>query len=100
MKQVFVFAAMFGLFLVPASAQVAVPMGPAVGGAPTQVAATETRSPRVVRPTARRKARSKRVTKPARPSGGPTVCTMEAKQCPDGSFVSRTGPNCAFARCP
>lgn len=27
-------------------------------------------------------------------------CTMEAKQCPDGSFVGRTGPNCEFAPCP
>lgn len=28
------------------------------------------------------------------------VCTQEAKQCPDGSYVSRTGPNCEFAACP
>jgi len=28
------------------------------------------------------------------------VCTQEAKQCPDGSYVSRTGPNCEFATCP
>lgn len=28
------------------------------------------------------------------------VCTMDAKQCPDGSFVGRTGPNCEFAACP
>lgn len=27
-------------------------------------------------------------------------CTQEAKQCPDGSYVSRTGPNCEFAYCP
>ena len=27
-------------------------------------------------------------------------CTMEAKQCPDGSYVGRTGPNCGFASCP
>lgn len=27
------------------------------------------------------------------------VCTQEAKQCPDGSYVSRTGPNCEFAAC-
>jgi hypothetical protein len=26
--------------------------------------------------------------------------TMEAKLCPDGSAVGRTGPNCAFALCP
>lgn len=30
---------------------------------------------------------------------GPVACTMEAKQCPDGSYVSRTGPNCEFAQC-
>lgn len=28
------------------------------------------------------------------------VCTQEAKQCPNGSYVSRTGPNCEFAACP
>lgn len=28
------------------------------------------------------------------------VCTMEAKLCPDGSYVARTGPNCSFAKCP
>lgn len=27
------------------------------------------------------------------------VCTQEAKICPDGSIVSRTGPNCEFAPC-
>ena len=27
-------------------------------------------------------------------------CTQEAKRCPDGSYVSRTGPNCEFASCP
>ena len=26
-------------------------------------------------------------------------CTMEAKICPDGSSVGRTGPNCEFAAC-
>ena len=29
-----------------------------------------------------------------------TACTQEAKQCPDGSYVGRTGPNCEFAACP
>jgi len=29
-----------------------------------------------------------------------TACTMEAKICPDGSGVGRTGPNCEFAPCP
>ena len=27
-------------------------------------------------------------------------CTMEAKLCPDGSYVGREGPNCEFAPCP
>ncbi len=27
------------------------------------------------------------------------VCTQEVKQCPDGSFVGRTGPKCEFAKC-
>lgn len=27
-------------------------------------------------------------------------CTQEAMQCPDGSYVGRTGPNCEFAVCP
>lgn len=30
---------------------------------------------------------------------GITVCTMDAKQCPDGSWVGRTGPKCEFV-CP
>ncbi len=36
------------------------------------------------------------------PAGEPkiTACTMEAKLCPDGSAVGRTGPNCEFAECP
>lgn len=29
-----------------------------------------------------------------------TACTQEAKQCPDGSYVSRTETNCEFAECP
>jgi len=29
-----------------------------------------------------------------------TACTAEAKLCPDGSAVGRTGPNCEFAPCP
>ena len=27
------------------------------------------------------------------------ACTQEARLCPDGSYVSRTGPNCEFASC-
>jgi hypothetical protein len=28
------------------------------------------------------------------------ACTMDAKECPDGSYVGRTGPNCEFSPCP
>src|SRR3989344_9069321 len=28
------------------------------------------------------------------------ACTMEARLCSDGSYVSRTGPNCEFSACP
>lgn len=28
-----------------------------------------------------------------------TMCTMDARQCPDGSWVGRSGPNCEFV-CP
>src|SRR4051812_48908440 len=31
---------------------------------------------------------------------GQVFCTMEAKQCPDGSYVGRSGPKCEFAACP
>lgn len=35
------------------------------------------------------------------PSAAPqTACTTEAKLCPDGSAVGRTGPNCEFTACP
>lgn len=27
------------------------------------------------------------------------ACTMEARMCPNGTFVGRTGPNCEFAPC-
>jgi hypothetical protein len=30
----------------------------------------------------------------------PVACTLEAKICPDGSAVGRTGPMCEFADCP
>ncbi len=38
------------------------------------------------------------ITQP--PTNQPTACTMEAKLCPDGSAVGRSGPNCEFAPCP
>lgn len=28
------------------------------------------------------------------------ACTMDAKQCPDGSYVGRVAPFCEFAECP
>ena len=28
------------------------------------------------------------------------ACTLEARLCPDGSYVGRQGPNCEFAACP
>ncbi len=28
------------------------------------------------------------------------ACTLEAKLCPDGSYVGRSGPRCEFTRCP
>lgn len=44
----------------------------------------------------------------ARPTNPPSTenpqegvaCTQEAKLCPDGSYVGRTGPNCEFSPCP
>lgn len=30
----------------------------------------------------------------------PVACTMEAKMCPDGSAVGRSGPECQFTACP
>lgn len=27
-------------------------------------------------------------------------CTMDAKLCPDGSYVGRVAPDCEFAACP
>jgi len=34
------------------------------------------------------------------PGSDPVACTMEAKMCPDGSFVGRVGPDCEFEACP
>jgi hypothetical protein len=28
------------------------------------------------------------------------ACTLDAKLCPDGSYVGREGPNCEFRACP
>ena len=32
--------------------------------------------------------------------GGGVVCILDAKQCPDGSYVGRVPPSCEFAQCP
>lgn len=42
------------------------------------------------------------VTPAPAPSPEPDMvaCTMDAKMCPDGSFVGRVGPDCEFAACP
>ncbi len=37
---------------------------------------------------------------PPAPDAAEERCTTEAKVCPDGSGVGRTGPHCAFAPCP
>lgn len=34
------------------------------------------------------------------PSATQKACTQEARLCPDGSYVGRTGQNCEFAPCP
>jgi hypothetical protein len=31
---------------------------------------------------------------------GPVACTLEAKICPDGTVVGRSGPKCEFTACP
>lgn len=42
------------------------------------------------------------VNEPDSPDKEPDMvfCTMDAKQCPDGSYVGRSGPDCEFAACP
>ena len=30
----------------------------------------------------------------------PVACTLDAKACPDGSYVGRVPPSCNFAPCP
>jgi hypothetical protein len=37
---------------------------------------------------------------PESPSPTSIACTQDVKLCPDGSYVSRTPPNCEFAPCP
>ncbi len=37
---------------------------------------------------------------PPLPQNNGVACTQEAKLCPGGSYVGRTGPNCEFSACP
>ncbi len=41
-----------------------------------------------------------RAAMPTTPCPGAKACTLEAKICPDGSAVGRTGANCEFDVCP
>lgn len=43
---------------------------------------------------------SKNLAKNISNKNSTVICTVEAKICPDGSTVGRTGPNCQFAECP
>lgn len=46
----------------------------------------------------KKNARSEEPKEP--PADEPVFCTMDAKMCPDGSFVGRVPPDCRFAPCP
>lgn len=39
-------------------------------------------------------------TNPLIPEDAMVACAMDAMMCPDGSYVGRVGPNCAFQACP
>jgi|688.fasta_scaffold76603_7 hypothetical protein len=39
-------------------------------------------------------------TEEMNPFGAGQVCPRDVRRCPDGSYVSRTGPNCSFPPCP
>jgi hypothetical protein len=43
--------------------------------------------------------RSEQTPAPAKPAEEMTMCTQDAMQCPDGSWVGRSGPACEF-KCP
>lgn len=38
------------------------------------------------------------MVKPFAPEG--VACTLDAKMCPDGTYVGRVAPDCEFAACP
>ncbi len=37
---------------------------------------------------------------PVQPEPETVFCTADAMMCPDGSYVGRVAPSCAFAACP
>ncbi len=39
-------------------------------------------------------------TAPSNGGQAAVACTMEARLCPNGTYVGRVGPNCEFAQCP
>lgn len=39
------------------------------------------------------------ITNDQQNSNEQVMCTMDAMECPDGSYVGRTGPNCEFEEC-
>jgi hypothetical protein len=50
-------------------------------------------------PTAKPKAKPKDAVSSSSKKASPVACTLEAKQCPDGHFVTRKAPDCAFEAC-
>lgn len=73
------------------------------GGNPTSPSPTPTTNPTASpspSPTPTPSPTSTPQTSPSpNPTDDPGICTQDAKQCPDGSWVGRTGPDCEFV-CP
>ncbi|MBI2481979.1 MAG: hypothetical protein HYV76_00160 [Candidatus Vogelbacteria bacterium] len=65
--------------------------------APVPVSTTEGTENKLVLPTPSERPERDNTTNNV---GGGIACTMEAKLCPDGTYVSRIAPNCEFAICP
>jgi len=83
------------LFLLTREKGAPIPVSPPIANAP-DYAPPSTEPPAVIPPTVNEPV----VAPPGGISPNPVACTQEAKQCPDGSYVGRTGPNCEFAPCP
>ncbi|MDO8511728.1 MAG: hypothetical protein Q7S57_00505 [bacterium] len=67
-------------------------------GVKFKASVTNTSAPIIVSPTITPKVSSLPIASPKEQK--PVECTQEAKVCPDGSAVGRTGPNCEFSVCP